>query len=315
MTGREDKTMKAEEMVTPERMPEKTLAGGTLYLVATPIGNLEDITLRAIRTLRDADLIAAEDTRRTAALLNHLGLKTPLTSYFQHNEKSKGAYIMERLQAGEAVALVSDAGTPAVSDPGEELVRLCAAHGVPVVPVPGATAAISALISSGLPTGRFSFEGFLSVNKKNRRDHLLEIQHCSHTMIFYEAPHKLRRTLRDLHDILGDRQIVLARELTKLHEEIIRTTLSEAIALYCDREPKGEFVLVVAGADSIETESCELNNLSVLEHIKHYTMLGLDQKAAQKAVAGDRGVSKRDIYAAALQEKAQSHSELGEGKE
>ncbi len=303
--------MTTEEMTYKEQafdgpdclLAKKELAGGTLYLVATPIGNLEDMTLRGIRVLRDADLIAAEDTRRTAGLLNHLGIKTPLTSYFQHNEKSKGAFLIEKLKEGAAVALVSDAGTPAISDPGEELVRLCADENIPVVPVPGATAAISALISSGLPTGRFSFEGFLSVNKKSRRDHLLEIQHNPHTMIFYEAPHKLRRTLRDLFELLGDRRIVLAREITKIHEEMIRTTLSGAIALYEKQEPKGEYVLVLEGAQVAEEEFNDLNNLSVLEHINHYTAMGLDVKAAQKAVAADRGITKREVYAAALLEK------------
>lgn len=284
-------------------LSDKPLEKGTLYLVATPIGNLEDMTLRAIRTLRDADLIAAEDTRRTAQLLNHLGIKTPLTCYFQHNEKSKGSFIIEKLKEGLSVALVSDAGTPAISDPGEELVYLCAQNDIPVVPVPGATAAISALISSGLPTGRFSFEGFLSVNKKSRRDHLLEIQHTPYTMIFYEAPHKLRRTLKDLYEILGDRKIVLARELTKIHEEFIRTTLSLASEIYLHKEPKGEYVLIIEGAEMGKQTESDLNNLSVLEHIKHYTDLGLDVKEAQKAVASDRGVTRRDIYAAALAEK------------
>lgn len=280
------------------------LQAGTLYLVATPIGNLEDITLRAIRVLRDADLIAAEDTRRTAALLNHLEIKTPLTSYFQHNEKGKGEYLIQKLQEGLAVALVSDAGTPAISDPGEDLVRLCAQADIPVVPVPGATAAISALISSGLSTGRFAFEGFLSVNKKSRHDHLLSIRHQPHTMIFYEAPHKLRRTLKDFYEVLGERNIVLARELTKRYEEIIRTTLSEAIFLYEKKEPKGEYVLVLEGAQTdSEEESNELNNLSVLEHINHYMRLGMDQKEAQKAVAKDRGVSKREIYAELVKQK------------
>ncbi len=284
---------------------EKTLEKGTLYLVATPIGNLEDITLRAIRTLKDADLIAAEDTRRTAALLNHLELKTPLTSYFQHNEKSKGEYLLEKLRQGASVALVSDAGTPAISDPGEDLVRLCAEENIPVVPVPGATAAISALISSGLPTGRFSFEGFLSVNKKSRREHLLEIKNNPHTMIFYEAPHKLRKTLRDLLEVLGERRIVLARELTKRYEEMIRTTLSGAEEIYRDKDPKGEYVLIVSGAEEKDTEESELNNLSILEHIKHYIMLGFDQKEAQKAVASDRGITKREVYAMVLREKDQ----------
>ncbi|MBE7047950.1 MAG: 16S rRNA (cytidine(1402)-2'-O)-methyltransferase [Ruminococcaceae bacterium] len=290
--------------------PVKTLEKGTLYLVATPIGNLEDITLRGIRILRDVDLIAAEDTRRTATLLNHLGIKTPLTSYFQHNEKSKGSYILDKLQGGATVALVSDAGTPAISDPGEELVRLCAENGVSVVSVPGATAAISALICSGLPTGRFSFEGFLSINKKSRRDHLLEIKQSPQTMIFYEAPHKLRRTLRDLYQMLGERRLVLARELTKIHEEIIRTTLSEAIEIYQEREPKGEYVLVLEGATSPKETENELNNLTVLEHINHYITLGFDQKTAQKAVAADRGVTKREIYASALQENEGNGAKL-----
>ncbi len=285
------------------------LQPGTLYLVATPIGNLEDITLRAIRTLTEADLIAAEDTRRTAALLNHLGIKTPLTSYFQHNERSKGEYILQKLKEGLAVALVSDAGTPAISDPGEDLVRLCAENQVPVVPVPGATAAISALICSGLDAGRFSFEGFVSVNKKSRRDHLLSIQNEPHTMIFYEAPHKLRRTLKDFYELFGDRKIVLARELTKRYEEFIRTTLSEAVHLYDEREAKGEYVLIVEGAPQKTAEADDLNNLTILEHINHYVMLGLDQKEAQKAVASDRGVSKRDIYAELLKLKDEHNTD------
>ncbi|MBQ4517749.1 MAG: 16S rRNA (cytidine(1402)-2'-O)-methyltransferase [Clostridia bacterium] len=284
-------------------MSEQTLEKGTLYLVATPIGNLEDITLRAIRTLRDADLIAAEDTRRTAALLNHLDIKTPLTSYFQHNEKSKGEFLIEKLRAGETIALVSDAGTPAISDPGEDLVRLCAEAGIPVVPVPGATAAISALICSGLPTGRFSFEGFLSMSKKSRKEHLANIKNHPYTMIFYEAPHKLTRTLQDLYDVLGDRRIVLCRELTKRYEEFLRFTLSEAIAYYKVREPKGEYVLILDGATEIEPEENELNNLTISEHIKHYTDIGLEPKEAQKAVAADRGITKREVYAAMLAEK------------
>ncbi len=292
-----------------EQNEKNELQAGTLYLVATPIGNLDDMTFRGVKTLRDADLIAAEDTRRTATLLNHLGIKTPLTSYFQHNEKSKGEFLVKKLQEGATVALVSDAGTPAISDPGEELVRLCAELNIPVVPVPGATAAISALISSGLSTGRFSFEGFLSVNKKSRREHLLSVCKQPHTMIFYEAPHKLRRTLKDFYEVFGDRKIVLARELTKRYEEILRVSLSEAVALYEEREPKGEYVLVVEGAQETPDEQNELNNLSVTEHINHYVMLGMDTKEAQKAVASDRGVSKRDIYAALLKEKEAQNAE------
>lgn len=292
-------------------MTEKTqtLAKGTLYLVATPIGNLEDISLRAIRTLRDADLIAAEDTRRTAALLNHLEIKTPLTSYFQHNERKKGEYIIDKLKEGLAVALVSDAGTPAISDPGEDLVRLCAEAEIPVVPVPGATAAISALIASGLSTGRFSFEGFLSVNKKSRRDHLLEIKDSTYTMIFYEAPHKLRKTLRDLLEILGDRRVVLARELTKRYEEFKRTTLEEAALYYREHEPKGEYVLVVEGGAVPKEEESVLNELPLTEHMAYYLGLGFDAKEAQKKVAADRGVSKRDIYAALISLKEEESDE------
>lgn len=286
-----------------EQAEKNVLQPGTLYLVATPIGNLEDMTFRGVKTLRDADLIAAEDTRRTAALLNHLEIKTPLTSYFQHNEKSKGEYLLEKLKEGMIIALVSDAGTPAISDPGEDLVRLCAENNIPVVPVPGATAAISALITSGLSTGRFSFEGFLSVNKKSRREHLLSIQHQPHTMIFYEAPHKLRRTLKDFYELLGDRKIVLARELTKRYEEIIRTTLSDAVELYREKEPKGEYVLVLEGKAEMPQAEEDLNNLPILEHINHYMMLGMDQKEAQKAVASDRGVSKREIYAELVKQK------------
>lgn len=289
-----------------EQAEKNVLKPGTLYLVATPIGNLDDMTFRGVKTLREADLIAAEDTRRTAALLNHLEIKTPLTSYFQHNEKSKGEYLLGKLKEGKIIALVSDAGTPAISDPGEDLVRLCAENDIPVVPVPGATAAISALITSGLSTGRFSFEGFLSVNKKSRREHLLSIQHQPHTMIFYEAPHKLRRTLKDFYELLSDRKIVLARELTKRYEEIIRTTLSEAVELYREKEPKGEYVLVLEGATEVPQAEEDLNNLSILEHINHYMMLGMDQKEAQKAVASDRGVSKREIYAELVKQKEMS---------
>jgi len=281
----------------------KTLQPGTLYLVATPIGNLEDITLRAIRTLREADIVAAEDTRRTAALLNHLEIKNTLTSYFQHNEKQKGEYLLHQLKKGLTVALVSDAGTPAISDPGEELVKLCIEHQIPIVPVPGATAAISALIASGLSTGRFAFEGFLSVSKKSRREHLEKLPGQTYTMIFYEAPHKLRRTLRDLYETLGDRQIVLARELTKKFEEFKRISLSEAIAFYAEHEPKGEYVLLVEGASEPIVIESDLNNLTVLEHINYYIEQGLSQKDAQKAVATDRGLTKRDIYAAAIAEK------------
>ena len=269
---------------------------GTLYLCATPIGNLGDITPRCLETLKAADIIAAEDTRRTLQLLNHFGITKPLTSYHEHNKREKGGYIIELLKDGKNVALVSDAGTVAISDPGEDLVSLCIANDIPVSPIPGAVAAINALIISGLPTRRFAFEGFLSVNKRHRREHLDSVKSDTHTLIFYEAPHKLKGTLKDLYETFGDRKIALVRELTKIHEEAIRTTLSEAINLYEDTSPKGEFVLVIEGAKEIETEENPLNNLTVTEHVDKYIADGLSQKDAIKRVSLDRGVPKRDIY-------------------
>lgn len=281
----------------PER-PVFMSKNGILYLVATPIGNLSDITYRAVETLRGVDLIAAEDTRRTAALLNHLEIKKPVTSYFEHNASEKGEYLISRLLGGESVALVSDAGTPAISDPGEDIVRQCIENDIRVVPIPGATAAISALICSGLPTAHFSFEGFLTVNKKRRKEHLEQVKNSPYTLIFYEAPHKLRKTLADMQDILGDRKIVLARELTKIHEEIKRTTISKAAEFYTENTPRGEFVLIVEGIleESEISADCFLNNLPVNEHINYYISAGQDKKEALKSVAKDRGVSKRDIY-------------------
>ena len=222
---------------------------GTLYLVATPIGNLGDFSPRALETLEAADFIAAEDTRVSLKLLNHFGVKKPLVSYHQHNQASAGQTILSRLLAGESCALVTDAGTPAVSDPGEDLVRLCAQNGVAVQAIPGCCALVSALAVSGLPTGRFAFEGFLPVNKKERRARLQPLRTEERTMIFYEAPHKLVNTLEDLLEALGDRPAALCRELTKLHEETVRTTLSQALAHYRESAPRGEFVLVVAGAE------------------------------------------------------------------
>ena len=223
---------------------------GTLYLVATPIGNLGDFSPRAVETLQSVDFIAAEDTRVSVKLLNHFEIKKPLVSYHAHNHVSAGQAILERLLCGESCALVTDAGTPAISDPGEELVRLCAQHDVEVLSIPGCCAAVNALAVSGLPTGRFTFEGFLTVNRKSRREHLESLKTEERTMIFHEAPHKLRTTLADLRDTFGpDRQIALCRELTKLHEQTRRCTLAEAVDYYAENEPKGEFVLVVAGAE------------------------------------------------------------------
>ncbi len=272
---------------------------GKLYLCATPIGNLGDITYRCVEVLKSVDLIAAEDTRRTLQLLNHLEIEKPLTSYFEHNRREKGEYLINEMKNGKNIALVSDAGTPAISDPGEDLVRLCAEQGVDVVPVPGAVAGINALISSGLSTGRFAFEGFLTVNKHGRAEMLEKLKNEERTMIFYEAPHKLNATLRDMGKYFGSRKIALCRELTKLHEEIRRTTLEEAAAYYAENPPRGEFVLVVEGKnpDEIKEENeRKWAEMSVAEHIAVYLSQGMTEKDAIKAAAKDRGVSKRDIY-------------------
>ena len=268
---------------------------GILYLVATPIGNLDDITYRAVETLKNVDFIAAEDTRRTLLLLNHLGISKPLTSYFEHNIRQKGEYITERILAGESVALVTDAGTPAISDPGEDIVKICIEKNIKVVPVPGAVAGISALICSGFSTQRFSFEGFLSMNRKNRTKHLNDVKESTYTLIFYEAPHKLKSTLSDMYECFGDRRICIARELTKKFEEIKQTTLCEAIKLYEEIVPKGEFVLIIEGSEEKQKEN-DLNSLDVFEHLKYYMELGEDKKSAVKLVANDRGVPKREIY-------------------
>lgn len=269
---------------------------GVLYLVATPVGNLEDITYRALRILKEVDFIAAEDTRHSLKLLNHFEISKPMISYYEHNIRERGEQIIKRLKDGQSAALVTDAGTPAISDPGEDIVRLCVEEHIRVVPVPGAVAAINALICSSLPTSRFSFEGFLSVNKKSRIDHLSSVKFSRYTLIFYEAPHKLLNTLRDMLEYFGDRKITVARELTKKYEEFLYTTISGAISHFEDVQPKGEFVLVVEGAKEAK-ETTVFDNMSVLEHINYYMQAGLDKKEAMKKVAQDRGVSKREIYA------------------
>ena len=272
---------------------------GKLYLCATPIGNLGDITYRCVEVLKSVDLIAAEDTRHTLGLLNHFGIEKPMTSYFEHNRREKGEYLINEMKNGKNIALVSDAGTPAISDPGEDLVALCAEYGVQVVPVPGAVAGINALISSGLPTGRFTFEGFLTVNKKGRNEMLESLKNEERTMIFYEAPHKLMATLRDMYKYFGERRICLCREITKIHEEFRRTTLSDAIAHYEENPPRGEFVLVIEGKDKaeiMEETAKQWEEMSISEHVEMYISQGMDEKEALKAVAKDRGVSKRDIY-------------------
>lgn len=272
---------------------------GKLYLCATPIGNLGDITYRCVEVLSSVDLIAAEDTRRTLGLLNHLNIEKPLTSYFEHNKKEKGEYLISEMKQGKNIALVSDAGTPAISDPGEDLVKMCAEAGIDVVPVPGAVAGINALITSGFSTQRFTFEGFLTVNKRGRTEHLKSLTDEQRTMIFYEAPHKLMSTLRDMLETFGDRKIALCRELTKIHEEIYRTTFTEAIARYEENPPRGEFVIVIEGkkAEEIASEKEEIwKAMSVSDHVEMYIKEGMAEKDALKAVAKDRGVSKRDIY-------------------
>lgn len=269
---------------------------GILYLCATPIGNLGDISARCLETFENADLIACEDTRRTVQLLNHFGIKKQLTSYHEHNKREKGEYIINLLKDGKNVVLVSDAGTPAISDPGEDLVKLCIENDLQVTPIPGCVAGINALIVSGLSTRRFAFEGFLSVNKRHRKEHLESVKNDTHTLIFYEAPHKLPYTLSDMLEILGDRRIALCRELTKLHEEIIRTTLSEAQNLYTETSPKGEFVIVIEGAKEPEKEEAWWEALSVEEHIEKYIADGIDSKEAVKITAKDRNMPKREVY-------------------
>ena len=273
---------------------------GTLYLVATPIGNLGDFSPRAVETLQSVDFIAAEDTRVSVKLLNHFEIKKPLVSYHAHNHVSAGQAILERLLCGESCALVTDAGTPAISDPGEELVRLCAQHDVEVLSIPGCCAAVNALAVSGLPTGRFTFEGFLTVNRKSRREHLESLKTEERTMIFHEAPHKLRTTLADLRDTFGpDRQIALCRELTKLHEQTRRCTLAEAVDYYAENEPKGEFVLVVAGAEKQAETTISLEES--VDLVLERKAQGMRLKDAVRDVAADTGLSKNELYAAALE--------------
>ena len=272
---------------------------GTLYLVPTPIGNLGDISRRMADTLEQADFIAAEDTRVTVKLLNHLGLKKPMVPYHRHNTGTGGQAILDRLQAGESCALVTDAGTPAISDPGEELVAQCAAVGIPVCAVPGPCALVTALSVSGQPTGRFTFEGFLAMNKKNRKAHLESLRGEERTMIFYEAPHKLAATLRDLADTFGaDRPLTLCRELTKLHEEVSRTTLGQAVAWYGENAPKGEFVLVVRGAEPLpEGEASVEDGLALVDRLRGE---GLSLRDAVKRAAKELGLSRNELYDAAV---------------
>ena len=270
---------------------------GKLFLCPTPIGNLKDMTFRTLEVLKSVDLIAAEDTRNTLKLLNHFEINVPLTSYYEHNKAQKGGVLMEKLKAGQNIALVSDAGMPAISDPGEDLVRLCTQEGVEVVPLPGPSAFTTALVASGLPTGRFTFEGFLTTNKRNRKEHLEEIKNDTRTLIFYEAPHKLMYTLADMLEVLGDREIVLARELTKKFEEFCRTTISAAIKKYEETPPKGEFVLIIKGTDKAALEEERKASLPTPEELlKKYSSLGLRSKELSAKVAEELGLPKREVY-------------------
>ncbi|QNO18127.1 16S rRNA (cytidine(1402)-2'-O)-methyltransferase [Caproicibacterium amylolyticum] len=268
---------------------------GTLYIIGTPIGNLGDLSPRAVKILSSVDFIAAEDTRVTLKLLTHFGIKKPLISYFEHNKMERGEIILARVEAGENCAQVSDAGMPAISDPGELLVRQAHERGIPVVAVPGPSAVITALAVSGLPTGRFTFEGFLSVNKKSRREHLAEVKNEHRTMVFYEAPHKLLTTLTDMLAAWGDRPLALVRELTKIHEEVRRTTLSEAVAYYTENPPRGEFVLVIAGAPQQAEQQAE----TLEDAVKLAQSLidgGAAASAAAKEAASVTGYKKNEIY-------------------
>lgn len=273
------------------------VVGGTLYLVTTPIGNMSDITYRAVKVLSEVDFVAAEDTRNSARLLRFFDISKELVSYHEHNKKSAGERILARLQSGESCALVTDAGTPAVSDPGEDLVRLCADAGIPVTAAPGVSAAVTALTLSALDTRRFVFEGFLPVSGSERTERLAALQSETRTAILYEAPHKLRRTLADLIDALGgERRVSLCRELTKLNEEVFRTTLADAVTYYADAEPRGEYVLILAGAVERGAQNAPWASLSVAEHVDMYIAEGLPKSDAIKKAAKDRGVPKNVVY-------------------
>ena len=273
---------------------------GTLYLCATPIGNLQDMTPRVVETLQTVDVIAAEDTRNSIKLLNHFDIHTPMTSYHEYNKVEKARQLIAQLQSGQNIALITDAGTPAISDPGEVLVRMCHESHIPVTSLPGPAACITALTLSGLPTRRFCFEGFLPADKKEKKQVLEELADESRTMILYEAPHHLVRTLEELYDTLGNRKITLCRELTKKFETVMPTSLEKALEYYKNEEPRGEYVLVIEGKSFEEKRMKEINsweNMSIEEHMAYYENKGMDSKTAMKQVAKDRGVGKREIYA------------------
>ena len=272
---------------------------GTLYLCATPIGNLEDITYRVLRTLKEVDLIAAEDTRNSMKLLNHFDIQTPMTSYHEFNKIDKAYQLVGKLKEGKNIALITDAGTPGISDPGEDIVRICYEEGIEVTSLPGAAACITALTMSGRPTRRFSFEAFLPKDKKERAAVLEELKNETRTIIIYEAPHHLLKTIKELIDVLGDRELTVCRELTKKYEEKIQTTFSSLLSYYEYKEPRGEYVLVICGKsreEIVKEQQSSWEQLSIEEHMAYYETQGIDHKEAMKLVAKDRGVSKRDIY-------------------
>lgn len=273
---------------------------GILYLVATPIGNLEDMTYRAVRILKEADIIAAEDTRNSIKLLNHFEISTPMTSYHEFNKYDKADYLIGRLSDGQNIALITDAGTPGISDPGEVLVEKCFNAGITVVPVPGACAAVNALIASGQPTRRFAFEAFLPADKKERKAVLESLKDETRTIIVYEAPHRLVKTLKELMENLGDRSLTLCKELTKKHESFIKTTFAEALLMYENEEPRGEFVLVIRGKSAeeiLQDKAAAWENISVTEQVSRYEAEGMTRKEAIKKTAEERGVPKREVYA------------------
>lgn len=272
---------------------------GILYLCATPIGNLEDITYRVLRTLKEVDLIAAEDTRNSIKLLNHFEISTPMTSYHEFNKIEKGYQLVAKLKEGKNIALITDAGTPGISDPGEDIVRICYEEGIEVTSLPGAAACITALTMSGRPTRRFAFEAFLPKDKKERAAVLEELKNETRTIILYEAPHHLLKTVRELLEALGDRELTICRELTKKHEEKIQTTFSALLSYYEEKEPRGEYVLVICGKsreEIVKEQQASWEEMTIEEHMAHYESKGIDHKEAMKLVAKDRGVSKRDIY-------------------
>jgi 16S rRNA (cytidine1402-2'-O)-methyltransferase len=269
---------------------------GLLYLCATPIGNLEDMTFRAIRTLKEVDLIAAEDTRHTLKLINHFEISTPMTAYHEHNKVTKGPKLIEEILAGKNIAIVTDAGLPGISDPGYELVCLAVEHDIKVIPLPGATASLSALIISGLPTERFAFEGFLGHKSKERKPRLDRLLYDDRTLIFYEAPHRLEDTLKDILAVLGDRETVLVRELTKKHETVLRGKVSVLLDILKDQSPRGEYVIVLEGSKEIMVQEKPWESLSIDEHLQLLISQGVDKKEAVKAVAKERGIPKREVY-------------------